>query len=283
MFKDRYVPRMACAVGVVLLLLLALPAAHAAKKATPPSLNASGKVTGGLAFSTQVRSGPYFANEALLVRITIRNTGKKALTIQQPEECPFVAPVVVLGLKRPPAAPALPPADLCAGLGSISSQTLPPGGQISGTAITTIPLLTGKKGQKFTVQIRAKALLTVTGMPKATNPALMSGHVIIPAVPAKSAGGGVPQQTLRIFLAKDAQGFTVRVGDGNNRPVANAQGWYIIHGPDGDLSWGQTAAGQTYCGPDCIVGTKKGTYVLTVTMVRDGFSLATASLTYKVK
>jgi hypothetical protein len=276
---------MACAVGAaLLLLLLALPTVDAAKKkVTLPSLNASGMVAASLAFSTQVRPGPYFANEALLVHITLRNTGRKALTIQQPEECPFAAQAVVLGQKHAPTAPALPPADLCASLGGTSTQSVPPGGQLTGTAITAIPLLTGKAGQKFTVQLRARAVLTVAGMPKATNPTLLSGHVTVTAVSTKSAGGGVPQQTLRIYLAKDAQGFTVRVGDGNNRPVADAQGWYVIHAPDGNLSWGQTAAGQTYCGPDCRVGAKKGAYTLTVTMVRDGFSLATATLTYKVK
>ena len=245
------------------------------------SLNASGTFLKNVAISAQVRPGPYFANEALVVQVTVRNIAKKGtIGLSQSGSCLFTAQIVAP--KGAPHAPALPPAPLC--IAFSGQRTIPAGGSFTGKAMTAIPLFTGKKGAHVQVRLQVTAqLASVVGRKITINPSVTSGLVSVPVVAIKGGSAATPQQTLKISLSRDAQSFTVRAGDGRGKPVSGVVGWYVVHAPKGNLAWGEITPGRVACGYGCSMGAGKGAYTLNVVMVRDGSSLATAALKYTIK
>lgn len=272
--------RRRCLIGAIVgisLLLAAMPQAIGPLQAAAPSLSANGTVAPDLTLSAAVRPGPYFAGEALMVQVTLRNLGRQTVTLQAANACRFSAQVVVVG--RPVSAPLLPPAALCTGLPS--TVTLLPGVRLSQTVPAVIPTLSGSKKKTYRISLLASALLSVPGAAQSAHFSLRGPTVYVPFVAPRATSGAAPGQSLLVQVGRDIQGFTVKVTDGRHKAVA-AQGWYVVHAPDGDLAWGIAGAGRIYCAAGCQTGTARGVYRLSVLLVRDGYSLASATLTYKV-
>jgi hypothetical protein len=264
------------AVAMAMFLPLTAPAARVTQAAAA-SLSASGTVAPNLTLAAAVRPGPYFAGEALSVQITIRNLGRQTVTLQQANACRFSAQVLVIG--RAVTAPTLPPGPLCTGVPS--TVTLLPGVRVSGTVSAVVPALAGPARKTYRISLLANALLRVPGASASAHFSLRSGVVYVPFLAPRVASGAAPNQTLRLQVSRDGQGFVLRVTDGRNKAVTGVSGWYVVHAPDGDLAWGTAGAGRIYCGAGCQTGSQHGTYRLSVVLVRDGYSMATATLTYK--
>jgi hypothetical protein len=250
----------------------------AATRAAAPSLSASGTVAPNLTLTATVRPGPYFAGEALAVQVTLRNLGRQTITLQQANACGFAAQVVVVG--RTQSAQVLPPGPLCTGLPS--TVTLLPGVRVSDTVVAVVPAVSGPARKTYRISLLATALMSVPGASASAHFSLRGAVLTVPFVAPKASTGARPEQTLHLKVARDAQGFTSSVTDGRNKAVTGASGWYVVRAPDGDLAWGIAGPGRTYCGSGCQSGTVHGVYKLTVVMERDGYSLATSVLSYKI-
>jgi len=271
-------PSVVLTFGAALLALLSmLSSTPAPTRAASPSLNVAGNLAKGLTLTATVRSGPYFANEAMIVQVRVKNSTSRTITVQTPTSCIFSAQVDVVS-KPVATGVQLPPASLCSNLPT--SHTIAAGGAFSASTAAVIPQITGKTGQQFKARLHIYAHVTWIGGPKIANPNVLGGVVSIPVAALHSTGGGTPQQTLRISVTRAADSFTVHVGDGRGRPVTGAIGWYVVHAPDGDLAWGETSAGTIYCASGCASGTGKGVYSFTVMMMRDGYSLGALTVRY---
>ena len=258
--------------------LAALPAgAQQAFGAAKPSLSASNSTIPGISLTATVRSGPYFANEALAVALTLRNTSKRTLQVTQPPVCRFSAALLLPGGKV--AGSPLPPPPSCGG--PSSPRQLKPGESLSGSALVAIPAVSGKAGQTVSARLRASVLVTLGGV-STVNPTVVGASVAIPVLVSGKPSPVRPEQTLHVAIVRIGQGFQLKATDGRNKPVAGARGWYILTAPDGPLAWGVASPGVTTCATGCLQGgAVKPKYQLQVVMAQDGYTVARTTLAYK--
>ncbi|HWE64303.1 MAG TPA: hypothetical protein VHB98_21535 [Chloroflexota bacterium] len=274
----RAIVGLAAAVGLVMPALAGITAPARGATAT---LRASTTISPGLVLTAQTRPGPYFAGEALLTHISLRNTTKQAMVLQRPGVCRFAIEIDAPGSGV--QSVVLPPAPICSGTG-IGTIPLKPGTAITGTAMAVVPGVAGKKGHYFSARLHVTALLSLSSAAKAAYPAAVSAPVAVPmsAGPQTSSGGN-SAHTLRASVQRDGQTFIIAVHDGRGHAVGQVTGWYVVQAPDGPLSWSIAAAGRIYCGPGCATSAMHGTYHFIVILVKDGYSVARASTTYVVR
>lgn len=266
-----------CAALVLALAILA-PVGHSAGAASP-GLGAGARVASGLTMTAQTRPGPYFAGEAIAIAISLQNSGTSTVSIQQVGACRFAAQINLLG--QPIHGTLLPPSPLCSGPG-LGTIALAPGARMGGTAMAVVPVKSGAPGTSYSVQLRITTQVVIGSGTGVTTLSLLGRPAPVTAVGPAEASGALPAQTLRATAARDADGFTIAVHDALNRPVTGVAGWYVVQAPDGPLAWSATGVGRVLCGAGCAGGAAHGTYRFSVTLVRDGYTVATASTAYNV-